>query len=230
MFSHSVARQLISSLLFLIPLLALLVTLSELGATSSANSRFEAQTPAFVISKSYSRTSQKARAKKSNARADRWFTFKGPDGDFTLFFPAKPSQEQATEGPVTDIRTYSLTTVEGMRFSVNFNDIGGDPNARENNQWAKNAEDLIAAADRKSGSRVVQIHRLERNVVETELWQSVPDSGAKIHYIRRSILRRARVYTLACGSVVNGEAVDKPICLKFFASLRFTKTSPVSVK
>jgi hypothetical protein len=134
------------------------------------------------------------------------------------------------EGPVTDIRTYSLTTVEGTRFSVNFNDIGGDPNSRENNEWAKNSEKEIATADRKAGFRVVQIHRLEKNLIETELLQSVADTGAQINYLRRSILRRARVYTLECGSIINGEAVNKPTCQKFFSSLRFTTTKPSPVR
>jgi hypothetical protein len=55
----------------------------------------------------------------------------------------------------------------------------------------------------------VQIHRLEKNLIETELLESDPGTGAQINYVRRSILRRARVYTLACGSVINGEGIDK---------------------
>lgn len=84
-------------------------------------------------------------------------------------------------------------------------------------------EQLASEADRKDGLRVVQTHRVERNIVETERWQTVPETGANINYLRRSILRRARVYTLACGSVINGKEVDKSICQRFFSSLRFAK-------
>ena len=94
--------------------------------------------------------------------------------------------------------------------------MGGDPVAPESNEWDRNVEQLASEADRKDGLRVVQTHRIEKNVVETELWQTVPETGANINYLRRSILRRARVYTLACGSVINGKEVDKFICQKFF--------------
>jgi hypothetical protein len=231
MLCQSVAPQFLSSwLLPLIALSALVVTPIEPGAQSSPNNRPDAQNAAFVIRRPYCPTQQKVRSKKPVARTGQWFSFKSPDGDFTLSFPSKPSPEQVGEGPVTDIRTYSLTTVEGTRFSVNFNDIGGDPNSRENNEWAKNSEKEIAAADRKAGFRVVQIHRLEKNLIETELWQPVGDTGVQINYLRRSILRRARVYTLACGSVINGEAVSKPTCQKFFSSLSFTTTKPTAVR
>jgi len=231
MFCQSALQFIRSSVHFLIALSLLGAMPSHLTETSSGNNRSSALRPVFASLKSYSPTAQKARAKRSVPGTARWFTFKGPDGDFTLSFPGRPGPEQqADQGAITIVRAFGLTTIGGNHYSVNFNDIGGNPSARENNEWAKNTEELLADADRKAGSRVVQIHRLEKNVIETELLESDPATGAQINYLRRSILRRARVYTLACGSIVNGEAVDKPICLKFFASLRFTKTSPVSVK
>lgn len=77
--------------------------------------------------------------------------------------------------------------------------MGGDPVAPESNEWDRNVEQLASEADRKDGLRVVQTHRIQKNIVETELWQTVPETGANINYLRRSILRRARVYTLAYG-------------------------------
>jgi hypothetical protein len=158
----------------------------------------------------------------------KWFIFTSPDGDFRLQFPAKPNAEAASEGPVTLIRTFSLTTAEGMSFSINFQDKGGDPQASENNEWGRDFEEATSEADRKSGRRVVQIHRLAKNTVEAELWQPVADSGANINYLRRSILRRGRVYTLSCGSILNRRPVDKTICLRFFTSMRFIRKPPES--
>lgn len=155
--------------------------------------------------------------------SNKWYTFASPDGDFTLAFPLKPSSEEADQGTVTLIRAFGVTTDSGMRFSVNFQDNGGDPRAIENNKWARDLEKLASAADRKDGRQVVQTHRLAKNIVETELWQTVPANGANINYLRRSILWRARVYTLSCGSVVNGQRVNKTICQRFFDSIRFIR-------
>jgi hypothetical protein len=135
------------------------------------------------------------------------------------------TEEEAAQGPTTLIRSYGLVTRNGMRFSINFQDMGGDPLAPESNEWGRNTEQLVSEAARKDGLRVVQTHRIEKNIVETELWQTVPDTGANINYLRRSILWRARVYSLACGSVINGKERNKSICRRFFSSFRFTKSS-----
>lgn len=69
----------------------------------------------------------------------------------------------------TLIRSYGLITRNGMRFSINFHNIGGDPLAPESNEWGRNMEQLASEADRKDGLRVVQTHRVQKNIVETEL-------------------------------------------------------------
>jgi hypothetical protein len=155
--------------------------------------------------------------------ADRWQTFTGPDGDFTLAFPQKPNREPDTQGVVTIIRAYSVTTESGMHFSVNFQDLGGDPRARRNNEYDQSAEEMMADAARDQGQRVVQIHRIARNIIETELWQTLPETGNNINYVTRNIVRRGRVYTLGCGSVINNQEVNKTICQRFFNSVRFTR-------
>jgi hypothetical protein len=231
MFCQSALQFICSSFHFLIASSLLWAIPINLTATSSGNNRSSAVSTAFVSLKSYPPNPQKPRAKRSGARVIRWLTFKGPDGDFTLSFPGRPGPEQQVDqGTITIVRAFGLTIVGGNHYSVNFNDIGGDPNARENNEWAKNTEELLAAADRKAGSRVVQIHRLEKNVIETELLESDPGTGAQINYLRRSILWRARVYTLACGSLLNGERLDQSTCQRFFSSLRFTTPKTVVVR
>jgi len=88
----------------------------------------------------------------------------------------------------------------------------------------------MSAADRAAGRRVVQIHRLAKNIVEAELWQTVAENGANINYLRRFILRRGRVYTLVCGSVIDGQKLNKPICERFFSSMKFINKSNRSKK
>jgi hypothetical protein len=153
----------------------------------------------------------------------RWYTFTSPDGDFRIDFPRKPDREEDAQGLVTTIRTYGVTVENGMRFSINFQDIGGDPRSRQNNEWASNHEGEVAAAARNNGERVVQIHRLAKNIIEIELWQTVEQTGASINYMRRDILHRGRVYSLGCGYVISGKEVNKSTCRRFFNSMRFLK-------
>lgn len=161
----------------------------------------------------------------SRRRADGWVPFRGPDGDFTVKFPQKPKLQEVAQGPATLIRSYAVTTQDGINFSINFHDIGGDPNASENNEWGRELEQVMAAGDRNQNIKIIQTHRLARNVIEAELLQTVPETGSNINYLRRSILRHARIYTLACGPIINNKKVDKRLCGRFFNSIRFISKS-----
>jgi hypothetical protein len=153
-----------------------------------------------------------------------WYVFKGPDGDFSLAFPAKPQPfESDVEGPVTTIRHYHLSTKDGKYFSVNIQDMGGDPRSRDANEFDPNNESTVAAAARERGERVVQVHRLAKSVFEMEVWQPVKGTPNKLHRLDYAILRRGRMYTLGCGSLIDNQEVDKSTCRKFFKSIRFTK-------
>ena len=151
----------------------------------------------------------------------RWYTFTSPDGDFTLDFPRQPKRQQDGQGPMTLIRGYDVTTDEGLHLSVNFQDIGGDPQSRKNNEFAPDHEEVVTVAAREQGRRVVQVRRLAKNVIETEYRMTVEETGADINYLERSILLRGRVYTLGCGTVADGGDVDKALCRRFFGSMRF---------
>jgi len=165
------------------------------------------------------------RRKKTRPRpvTRSWYLFTSPDKDFTLRFPQEPKREPDGEGPITMIRSYAVNTENGMRFGINFQDVGGDPHSAQNNQWASYLEQMQTDAARNRGERVVQIHRLAKNIVDMEVWQVVPQTGARINFLNRSILWRGRVYTLGCGSLVNNEVANKVICRQFFNSIRFTK-------
>jgi hypothetical protein len=54
-----------------------------------------------------------------------WYTFIGPDGEFSLAFPAKPERSNSdAEGPVTSIRQYQVSAKAGNHFSINRQDVG----------------------------------------------------------------------------------------------------------
>lgn len=167
---------------------------------------------------------------KLKANPGKWHIFTSPDGDFKLEFPGKPSEEPPIEGPVTLVRMFGFNTADGIRFSINFQDMGGDPQAPENNEWGPDLEEITSAADRNRGVRVVQVHRLARNIVDSEVLQTLDDTQTDIRYLRRNLIRRGRVYTLSCGSVVNDKPIDKPLCQRFFKSIRFISRAPKRAK
>ena len=165
-----------------------------------------------------------SRISKKTATPLGWYIFKGPDGDFSLAFPAKPEPfESGVEGPVTSIRHYQVSTKAGKYFSINLQDMGGDPRSRDANEFGQKDEVVAAAAARERGERVVQVHRVAKNIIEMEVWQRVKDSSNKLHRLDHAILRRGRLYTLGCGSLSDNKEVDRAVCRKFFNSIRFIK-------
>ena len=169
-------------------------------------------------------SAQKRVPSRKAATPAQWYRFIGPDGDFSLAFPAKPEPfESEAEGPVTSIRQYHLSTKEGRYFSVNFQDMGGDPLSPDANEFGPMNDAMVTSAARERGEKVVQVHRLSKNVFEMEVWQAIKNTGNKLHRIDHAILRHGRLYTLACGSLIDNKEVDKAICQKFFDSIRFLK-------
>jgi hypothetical protein len=180
----------------------------------------------LVYGQARASTSTKPKASDQKSRAGQWFVFKSPDGDFTLAFPEKPKLQDVNQGPVTLIRGFGVTTGDGTNFSINFHDIGGDPLARENNEWSRNLEAVLSEADRAQNIQIIQSHRIAPNILEMELLQQVSDMDAQINYLRRSLIHRSRIYTLVCGPVINNKRVDKPLCERFFNSMRFVTQTP----
>ena len=170
-------------------------------------------------------TSQRRKKSRSRSVTKSWYLFTSPDQEFTLRLPHEPKQEPSEQGQITMMRSYALNTEQGMRFSVNFQDLGGDPRSAQNNEWPSYLEQMTTQAARNRGERVVQIHRLAKNVVEMESWQTVPQTGANQNYLNRSIIWRGRVYALGCGSLLNNEVANKVTCRRFFNSIRFTNST-----
>jgi hypothetical protein len=165
-----------------------------------------------------------SRTPQTRATVAGWYTFIGPDGDFSLAFPAKPERSNSdAEGPVTSIRQYQVSTKAGSHFSVNLQDVGGDPRSRDANEFGQEDEIVAAGAARDRGERVVQVHRVAKNIIEIEVWQPLKDTQNKLHRLDHAILRRGRMYTLGCGSLIDNKEVDRTVCRKFFNSIRFIK-------
>jgi hypothetical protein len=155
--------------------------------------------------------------------AGRWYTFTGPEGDFRVDLPGRPLRGEDALGPVTTLRSFELTTDDGMMFTIGLQDAGGDPRSRENNVLLPDFERLTIEQARAEGREVVQTRRLGRSSWEMELRWREPAKGARLNAVIRQTLRRGRLYHLGCASVVDGKDVDRAVCNRFFRSLRFTR-------
>lgn len=155
--------------------------------------------------------------------AGRWHTFTGPEGDFRVALPGTPRRGEDAPGPVTTVRSFELTTDDGMMFTVGLQDTGGDARSRENNVLLPDFERPTIEQARAEGREVVQTRRLGRSSWELELRWREPARGARMHAVIRQTLRRGRLYHLGCASVVDGKDVNRAACNRFFGSLRFTR-------
>jgi len=174
-------------------------------------------------------TAQKGKRRKhAPAQINRWYVLVGPDGDFTLSFPDRPNREADEPGPVTMYKTYGLYTQNQMRFSITFTEVPGDPNSRLANEWNGGVEQELLSKDRQEKRRVVHTQRIGKNIFEAEIWDSGTDTGESINYIRQTIVRHGRIYTLLCGSEIYGRKLDKSICRRFFNSMHFIPDSSTS--
>jgi hypothetical protein len=153
----------------------------------------------------------------------KWQTFTGPEEDFQVDLPGKPLRTEDAPGPVTAIRSFDLTTENGMMFSISLTDAGGDPHSRDNNVLPPNAENSAIRQAHDAGQEVIRIRRLTKSSLEIELRWREPQTGAKLHSILRQTLRRGRLYHLGCLSIEDGKDVDRALCRRFFGSLRFTR-------
>lgn len=166
---------------------------------------------------------QQPRTRKRSAAAsvDRWYVFVSPDGDFTLSFPQKPTREADGQGPTTSIKNYGLNTQNGMRFSINFQGAAKGPIGSVANEWNEDYEQGLLAKDREENRRVVHTQRRGKHTFEAEIWDSRTDTGESLNYIRQTIVRQDRIYTLLCGSAIYRRKVNKGTCRRFFNSMRF---------
>lgn len=169
---------------------------------------------------------QTSTRRQNIATADRWYVFVSPDGDFTLSFPEKPIREPDGQGPRTPIKSFGLYTENRMRFSINFQGLAEGPIWNLANEWNDGYAREQLARDRENNRRVVHTQRIDKHTFDAEIWDAGTDTGESINYIRRTIVRRARMYILLCGSEIYGRKVDKGTCRRFFNSMRFVDPTP----
>jgi len=181
----------------------------------------------ILISAPVSLTQNRKRAKQSH-KVDRWYTMVGPNGDFTISFPEKPTREPDRDGSVTPIRIYGLYTNDPnnpMYYTINFQNL---PDPSLGNEWNDIYERGILTKDNEEKRHVVSKRRIGKNTFETEVWDSSSDNG-DLNYMRQTIIRRGSVYTLLCSSEVYGRKVEKSLCRRFFDSLHFVDSKITSV-
>lgn len=152
----------------------------------------------------------------------KWLTFTGPEGDFRVDLPGRPSRGEDEPGLVTVIRRFELTTNDGMAFVIRLTDFGGDPQSRENNILSPDFDSLTLEQERAEGHQIIQTRRLSRSSWELECRWRLPVNGDRIHSIVRQTLHRGRLYHLGCGSIEDGKDVNRVVCRRFFGSLKFT--------
>jgi hypothetical protein len=172
--------------------------------------------------------SQRSRQQRGvkQTTADKWVKWTGPDGDFTILLPIKPTPENPAnnpQGPVTAIRAYDAAT-DTILFHINFQDYGGDPNSPEANSFGSSKyEETLVRGLREDGVLVISARRLAPNISEIEYWAPARrNPGHRLHGIQRDIIYRARTYHLSCGSRIEDSEVDRQICRRFFNSFRLT--------
>lgn len=183
---------------------------------------------AILIQPSIGTAQKRKVSKQPQTKADRWYVLVGPDGDFTLSFPEKPNREADEPGPDSIFKSYGLNTQNGMRFSINFSQLPADPTLPPVNQWTDEVERRLLADDRENKRHVVSTRRIGKNTFEAEIWDASNNSGESLNYLRQTIFRLGRVYTLLCGSLILGRRVDKSTCRRFFNSMHFIPDSAAS--
>ena len=154
------------------------------------------------------------RARISGLRPTKWYTFTGPDGDFTLQFPFKPQHEEDIQGPFAMIRRYS-STANTYYFGIVYQDVGPEASTLRQTH-----EEDTSALLQDQGYIIVSIRRLSKNITQMELWSPSQTPKKFLHRIDRTIVSNGRMYTLGCSSRIAGREVDKSVCRRFFNSFR----------
>jgi hypothetical protein len=183
----------------------LMITLISLAPTVHSQQRRQSQ--------------NRSRSKQAAAKTagTQWYTFKGPDNDFTLDFPTKPSRAEDVQGPVTLLRRY-VSATDTAYFEISIQDFGGAPDSIEANSYDPKFEQTVAQLLTKDGFRIVQIRRVAKNVYEMEAWSPSLTPGKYHHNLARGVLRQGRQYRMGCNSLAIGQEVDRNICRRFFNS------------
>lgn len=148
-----------------------------------------------------------------------WYTFSGPDKDFILDFPTKPTRAEDVQGPVTILRRY-VSTTNTTYFEISIQDYGGAPDSPEANSYGPKFEQNLSQMLSEDGFRIVQIRRTTKNTYEIEAWTPSLTPGKYLHSLARGVLQKGRQYRMTCSGLIIGGEVDRRVCRRFFNSFR----------
>ncbi len=147
------------------------------------------------------------------------YSFRGPDNDFILNFPAKPERVEDDQGSITVLRRYALTT-KSTYFEVSIQDTGGVPNSSYANEFSPKFEEVMAQMLNEDGIKIVQIRRTTKGSYEMELLSPTLDRKDYLHGFRRGVIRNGRIYSMTCDSLIVSQKTDRNVCRRFFNSFR----------
>jgi hypothetical protein len=149
----------------------------------------------------------------------KWYTFTGPDNDFNIHFPTKPTRAEDVQGPVTILRRY-VSSIDTTYFEISIQDFGGEPDSPEANSYGPKFEQNLSQMLKEDGFRIMQIRRTTKKTYEMEAWTPSLTPGKYLHSLARGLLHKGRQYRMGCNSLVIGEEVDRRVCRRFFNSFR----------
>lgn len=166
-----------------------------------------------------SRVVRQTKLPGGKSQETRWYTFRGPDQDFAIEFPAAPKRMPDLPGPLTITRQFALAT-DRYFLAISISDFGGDPNDPKSNDWGQEFEQNYARLIRENGTRLVQFRRITKNIYEVEGWTPASRKGSYQHFLSHNVLRGGRNYIIGCNSLIIDQEVDKKLCRRFFNSFR----------
>lgn len=167
------------------------------------------------------KTPPRSRPAAVNPAGAGWYTFRGPDEDFSIRFPAKPEREEDAQGPVTLLRRYAAAA-DGMYFEISIQDAGGAPGSPEAEEFGFGFERKMAELLTKEGFRIVQLRRTAKNVYEMEAWTPRKKDPGFLHSLERGVIHNGRIYSMGCNSLLPKREVDRRTCRLFLDSFRIT--------
>jgi hypothetical protein len=158
---------------------------------------------------------------RARSSASRWHTFRSPDNDFIVEFPAKPRRDEDLSGDVAVLRGYSYIG-SLIWLSISFQDLGFEINSQQANDLGPHIDEILAAYTKGRGGKVTRVQRLAKNIIELE--KVVPSrwSNKSRSSMSRVIYLNSRLYTLGCVPRPDGQKLNKKICRRFFNSFRIT--------
>lgn len=162
---------------------------------------------------------QRVRATGRQASA-KWYTFTGPDGDFTVALPGKPVREPDVYVLGRTVRGYSLVK-DFVHFQILLQDTGLEPNNREGDKLPMAfPESMVKDIEGRRGT-IIRAELLRINVHELEAWVPFKNHpGQNLHFISRFIARNGQLYNLTCTSLIPDQKLDARGYHRFFESFQ----------